>query len=173
MNRCVVIAGLCVICAVTSLLAAPDPREAKPRAGKNERVEKLFAGMNAGQYRDNEFPALTWADIPALLERVDSVAVLQTFPVNSESSQRETTCTEGMIALWLIEGVRQGSKFPSLNALCFKRGVEKGEKWSKASEANHKELARLYRAWWKKVKELDPKKAAAVNPLKGTDLAWY
>jgi hypothetical protein len=76
-----------------------------------------------------------------------------------------------MVALWLIEGIRAGGKFPSLNALCFHVG-ENSTDWTKASEMTRRRLIVIYRIWWEKAK-VDPKSAAKVNPLAGTKLHWY
>ena len=138
---------------------------------KEQKVKKLFDSMRSGKYREIEFPRLDLTDVPALLEYADSTKTLKSFSRNLLSSQFEPECSEGMVALWLIEGVRQGSKYPSLNALCFKGKVE-GTDWTKASEDNHKEVAKAYRAWWAKAKDLTPEKAKAIDPLKDTGLSW-
>lgn len=139
---------------------------------KEQKVQKLFDSMRGGKYAEIEFPRLDLTDVPALLEYADSTKTLKSFPRNPLSSQLETECSEGIVALWLIEGVRHGNKFPSLNALCFKGRVE-GTDWTKASEANHKEVAKAYRAWWEKTKDLPPEKARNIDPLQGTGLNWY
>jgi hypothetical protein len=139
---------------------------------KEQKVKKLFDSMRSGKYAEFEFPRLDLTDVPTLLGFADSTKTLTTFPRNPLSSQLELQCSEGMVALWLIEGVRQGSKYPSLNALCFKGKVE-GTDWTKASEDNHKEVAKAYRAWWEKAKTLMPEKAKAIDPLKDTGLSWH
>lgn len=139
---------------------------------ENQRVKKLFDAMRNGKNPEVEFPRLDLTDVPALLELADSTKMLKSFPRNPLSSQFERQCSEGMVALWLIEGVRKGSKYPSLNALCFKDGVQVND-WTAESEANHKEVAKAYRAWWKKARTLTPEKANEINPLTGTSLHWY
>ena len=147
---------------------------AQPKA-ENLRVKKLFDAMRDGTYAEKvEFPRLDMTDVPALLELADSTKVLKKFPTNPLSSQLELQCSEGMVALWLIEGVRQGSKgikYPSLNALCFKDDVQ-AKNYTEESEANHKEVAKAYRAWWNKAKGLSAEKAKELDPLKGTNLHW-
>ena len=110
--------------------------------------------------------------MPALLDYVDSIGTLTSFPRSPLSSQFEQECSEGMVALWLIEGIRKGGNYPSLNSLCFKVGVE-AKDWTKASEENHKAVARAYRTWWESAKSLAPEKAKAIDPLKDTGLAWH
>jgi len=167
----------CVAFAALAFTAqgAPEPAPG-PEVGRSieerQNVKKLFQSMNAGAYHDCDFPNLVWADIPDLLKIADSTTVLRTFPRNSLSSQRQPECTEGMVALWLVEGIRQGGRYPSLNAPCFKQGV-KEKNWSKASEKNHAELTKVYRAWWERVRHVDREKASKIDPLRGTTLHWY
>lgn len=151
---------------------------AKP-VEKNERVAKLFKSMHDSKYSEASFPKLGWEDVPGLLALADSTKLLTSFPRNPLSSQLEKECTEGMVALWLIDGIRQGGKYPSLNALCFKAGKQPGN-WQKASEENHKDVAKAYRDWWERVRQADknrsPKpgeKARASDPLQGTNLHWH
>lgn len=77
----------------------------------DERVRKLFEAMRAGKCDESVFPALGWEDIPSLLTVAPSTAVLKNFPRNAISSQYEPECSEGMVALWLIEGLRRGGSF--------------------------------------------------------------
>ena len=60
---------------------------------------------------------LAGRDIPALLDCADSTTTLKDFPRNPVSSQFEPECSEGMVALWLIEGFATASRpdFGSLN----------------------------------------------------------
>ena len=67
----------------------------------------------AMRYDVHAFPKLCWTDIPELLTFVESTNALGSFPINEFSSQRVSQCTEGMMALWLTEGIRVGGKFPS------------------------------------------------------------
>lgn len=138
----------------------------------NEKVKALFESMEKGEYRDGDFPRLDQSDIPALLKFADSTVILKTFPRSPASSQYEKSCSEGMVALWLIEGIRKGGKYPSLNSLCFK-GPVRGSNWTKASEDNHVVVAKAYRAWWEKVKNLTAKEASEVDPLKDTGMSWH
>jgi len=153
-------------------MSGPYEKAPVPQPPRESRVKELFQSMREGKYTEEGFPNLVLADVPALLELADSTKTLKTFPRTLESSQFEAECSEGMVALWLIEGIRAGGKFPSLNALCFKEEV-KGENWTKASEDNHKEVAKAYRSWWEKAKALSPEKAMALEPLKDTKLHWY
>jgi hypothetical protein len=166
---------------ITTLLAGtcsavPDrPVKTRPQpSGRvgNPRVDRLFAAMRAGTASVVTFPKLGWEDIPALLRRAGSATRLTSFPGNPISSTAVRECSEGMVALWLIEGLRKGGDFPSLTPLCLQRGSADRD-WQKASEASHPALADQYRAWWQKVKFLPPAKAAAIDPLSGTPFFWH
>jgi hypothetical protein len=135
--------------------AANDPNP-------GDTVSKLFASMHQADYRENGFPALGWSHIPALLERAPSRAKLKAFPVNPASSRMQAECSEGILALWLIEGIRQGGKYPSLNPIC--RGAREEDSQQRAVQA--------YLRWWQKVKD-DPNAAAKRGPFADTELSWY
>ncbi len=144
----------------------------QPAAARNDRVESLFETMRAGKYAEMSFPKLEVSDVPALLQHVDSTKSLKSFPRNSLSSQYEAQCSEGMVALWLIEGVHLGGKFPSNNALCFKRGLEL-KNWTEDSEKNHAALVKVYRDWWDRVRTQKPEPTKDDSPLKDTLYAWH
>ena len=118
------------------------------------------------------FPTIEWSAIPRLLVLGAEKRPITNFPRNPDSSQFEESCSGGMVALWLIEGLRQGGRFPSLNALCFSKSPVEGN-WGEASEANHEAVLAAYRRWWKEQGERPREEAAAVDPLAGTGLHWY
>jgi hypothetical protein len=66
-------------------------------------VQKLFAAMRAGTYRQDGILLselkLSWEDIPALLEIGGSRHVLRHFSHNPFSSQAQLQCPEGIVAL--------------------------------------------------------------------------
>src|SRR5687768_5434020 len=91
-------------------------RELRPQQQReNARVSLLFQQMREGSYAANisdprsGFPELHFEDIPALLQLADSPIVLKTFPRNDVCSYLVHECCEGLVALWLIEGVRAGT----------------------------------------------------------------
>jgi hypothetical protein len=132
----------------------------------------LFAPFREGRCAPVGFPALTWKDVPALLEVAGSTDPLRAAPANPRSSRAPTACSEGVLALWLIEGVRRGGKWPSLNPI-LRGGGAAGEAPQRRAQRVHRVALQAYRAWWKKVSALPPAKAAAVVPLRGTGLSWY
>ncbi len=129
----------------------------------NERVQKLFEAMREAKYEDNQFPELKWKDIPDLLEMGASKRILKNFPHDSNSSLGQSDCPEGVVALWLVEGIRKGGKgYASLNPfLC------------PPEEGNNARALKAYQEWWKQAQSLTAENAAAVDPLKGTKLRWY
>ncbi len=136
-------------------------KKTKPKKPKS-KVEKLFDSMHAQTYREVSFPKLDWTDIPELLKRTKSVHDLVTYPCNPLSSQAQRGCKEGVVAAWLIEGIRAGGRYPSLNPVC--------DDGSKPIDVD--QLSQFYRDWWKKVKDLKPEKAKRANPLANTDWIW-
>ena len=138
----------------------------------DERVSKLFGSMRSGKLNSVDFPDVGWQDIPALLKVAESTKMVTCFPRNPLSSQLEQKCSEGMIALWLIEGVRRGGKrFPALNALIGPLG--NGSNWEEVSENHHPKALAAYRTWWMHAQHLKKEQAAKIDPLKGTGLVWY
>ena len=155
--------------AFTPLLlgACADPKV------QNERVERLFASMRDGTYKGEiTFPDLKWEDIPALLERGNSTVRLKSFPSNWISSYAQDGADEGAVALWLIDGVRHGGKWPSLNPLCL-GGEKPDQKMEETTRRNLPAAHTAYREWWQKVEKLKPEDAAKIRPLDGTPLYWY
>lgn len=63
------------------------------------------------------FPPFKFKDIPMLLKIGKSKKTQSPCPSNLLSSRHHANCSEGIAALWLIEGIRQGGKYPSLNAI--------------------------------------------------------
>lgn len=159
---------------LTALMQAGCSEPTQHRQGKDEgRVARLFESMRDNTYRATyrmSNPHLAWEHIPALLELSGSQRVLTQFPINPISSQAEETCREGMIALWLIEGIRRGGHL-SMAPLCLRPGENRD--WTAASEANHPAVLAAYRGWWERVRTLPQADAVKVNPLEGTGMAWH
>jgi len=150
----------------------PGARDTELRFVPDRRphVDKLFRSMRENKYDRNDFPPLTWQDIPSLMELADSDRELTSFPCNPLSSSIQFGgCREGVVALWLVDGIRQGKKFPSLNCYCHKGDTDT----RKDGGQIHKELAQAYRAWWKKAEQEGPFRGSQLDPLEGTDLRWH
>lgn len=151
---------------------APAPKDPKKEERVNERVRNFFATMRDGTFRDANMPRLGWEDAPSLLEMGGSTTKLQTFPTNPISSFAIRDVPEGMMALWLVEGIRTGKRFPSLNPMALPTGGAKGD-LEKASAVSRPHVLKAYRDWWDKAAGLPREKAAEINPLKDAGLRWY
>jgi hypothetical protein len=146
----------------------------------NDRVKWLFDLMRNGTYGEVssqpelDTAKLTWENIPALIKMTDNARMLHAFPESPISSASYSRCSEGMVALWLIEGIRTGRKFPSLAPVCFKAGDNDGSLGSSSKSESHRpEIANLYRQWWDKAKCLPHEDASKLDPLKGSGFSWY
>jgi hypothetical protein len=120
--------------------------------------------MRAHKLSSIEFPTLGWQDIPALLRLGHSKRILTCFPINPLSSEMVSQCTEGIVALWLLEGIRKGgNRFPSLNALV--GPFENGDDYEAASESHHMKALKSYQNWWNRVKSLPRAQAETIEPV--------
>ena len=134
-------------------------------------------------------PKFTWVDIPILLELAESDRIMtERIPSLPISSYRQKECREGMVALWLIEGLRekqaalmrqsQTGEEPSSrtyyqlpgNPICVKEGM-KFQNCENSYEI-HQKVLQAYRRWWQRVKFLPPMEAAVFYPLDLLDLRW-
>lgn len=146
---------------------------AKPRTQVNPKVRALFDSMRAGTYDHKWFPGLQWDDIPALLEMAQSTRELTDFPNNPFSSQAQAVCLEGMVALWLIEGLQEEGNLPSLNPILLDREADthlsKGIKLER-QKSRLPRARRAYEAWWKKT---PGGRTEGLHALDGSNLYWY
>lgn len=166
------ILSLCIFGTSAPAMTAGQSGSVLRPAANHDRVESLFGEMRRGKLLSVDFPHLEWGDIEGLLKIGPSKKLLRRFPVNPLSSQLQTECTEGMVALWLIEGIRKGGKgFPSLNALVCP--LDKGPSYEVASESHHAKTYEAYRSWWSKAKSMPKADASRIDPLAGSDLVWY
>lgn len=156
----VALATILSFCISEQINAAPAP---KAKAVENKKVSELFASMRAGTYRDQGFPKLELVDVPALLELAESTESLQSIPSNPLSSLAQLECSEGVVALWFIEGIRKGGKYPSLNPKLI----------SPDPNTSHKTAIAAYRDWWRKAKNAPAEASKLPHPLNGTSLSWY
>jgi hypothetical protein len=114
MRPCIAVALTIVLCSAFAVPALAAPA-VKPKGPVSEKVDKLFAGMRDGTFRGSGtrgfgFPDVGWEDVPALLARADEEEPLKTFPTNPLSSVARKSCREGVLALWLVEGIRKGGR---------------------------------------------------------------
>ncbi len=170
-------AGVFILCSLLSCSCeeTSTPSEAaKPVVG-NKKVVRILGSMIDGSWKERSLPQLGWQDVDALLARADSKTDLKSFPANPLSSQAQFSCTEGIMALWLVESIRNNTKsgYPSLNPLCLEAQKKEGMSWEEMSKTNLSKAAQAYRTWWQKVKDQDEKKREELDPLKAAHLYWY
>lgn len=175
MRPLLVVGALVTVGSVFGQTPDPGPRVDRSLGSAEANkvvVDNLFRAMEEGTYQELAFPkVLNWGTVPELLRHAKSKKSLKSWPVNPLSSQITPSCTEGMAALWLIEGVRAGGKFGSLNPICYLENP-KGN-WAKASEGYHAKVLAAYESWWAKVKSNPSQLGPKLHPLKGTKLFWH
>lgn len=168
------VAILLLACVAGQLAAVPKPDpvvDPKKDERVNERVKKLFAAMRDGTFRDAQLPKLGWEDVPSLIEMGGSATILKCFPTNPISSLAIPEVAEGVLALWFVEGIRVGKRFPSSNPLLLPSDDEGRDR--NTSAANHAKALKSYREWWDKAAALPRDKAAAIEPVKSIGLRWF
>jgi hypothetical protein len=149
-------------------------------ARREQYWKKIFDEMKDGSYErrfsekdweNGGFPETSWEDIPILLRHAHSEVPLRSFPFPrntfDDTEPGPWGCSEGIMALYLIEGVRRGGLWPP-RPWCLKEGMK-----PKDSLTNRKEAMALYSKWWEAVRTMDRQKAGKVDPLKGSALRWY
>lgn len=154
----------------------------KPNVDEPQKVTKKAesqANETSISSRLLDISILKFKDIPMLLKMAKSKKMQSPCPSNSLSSRHHATCSEGILAMWFIEGVRQGGRYPSLNAILLSTddlSVDplKNEKidFQKKSQSHHDEGLRIYTEWWEEVKS-DEKLMNTIDPLKGSKLVWH
>ena len=173
MNRLHTTPLLFVLCATPACSTHPADRPAESTESFTEAPDRLDA-MLSGAWSGREFPKVNWSSVDELLERAESTEPLKRFPTNPLSSQTQPTCTEGVMALWMIESVRLDPPlgFASLNPLLL-GGPDQSGPWQEISDRNTPAAVAAYRAWWARVSELSPEARRADDPLAGTGIAWF
>ncbi len=170
------VAQVLILCSllICSCEERSTPSEATKPVASNEKVLRILGSMVDGSWEGRSLPQLDWQDVDALLARADSTTDLKSFPANPLSSQAQFSCPEGIMALWLVESMRNKAKsgYPSLNPLCL-GAQNKDMSWEEMSKANLAKAAQAYRSWWQKVKDQDEEKRKEVDPLEAAHLHWY
>ena len=161
-------------------------REKGPVSSKKQEIGSDL------RFRVEGYPIYTWQDIPILLELAESNNdMTECIPTRMISSYIQGECREGMVALWLIEGLRlrrrqkelttgttpgDASKWKGnpydlpLNPMCRKKGWKRSD--CENSAEIHQEVLKAYQSWWLSTKDLSPGKASAINPLGNTTTRW-
>lgn len=70
--------------------------------------------------------------------------------------------SEGAVALYLIEGIRNGWREPARNPSLHHPVPGRAQQLA----------AQAYRRWWQTARDLPRDRAAAIDPLRGTRVSW-
>lgn len=143
-------------------------------AADSDRVSLWFATDQNPSSTRLTFPEVSWDDVDALLARAEDETRLTRFPLSPFSSQSQSECSVGVLALWFIEGIRRNERggYPSNNPLLL--GPHRDARgWLADSEQNRGAALAAYREWWEKVEGLSVPERAALDPLAGTGISWH
>ena len=136
-------------------------------------------------------PSFVWSDVPILLELAESEKVIKNPPSNPVSSYIARECREGMVALWVIEGLRRGQCrliermqtggvpivapgapfLRPLNPICWKEGVPLKD--CETSAEIHQQVLKAYKRWWQMAGSPPSREKALFDPLDLMDIQWY
>ena len=159
--------------------AAPDPSRDlivliyfdRAPVVQSERVEALFRSMAEGAWRHRWFPPLEWSDIPALLAHSSDRQTYTSFPRSPLGDVRPPAILAGAVALWLIEGLREESHWPSLAPVLLEVGGELDVRL--ATQAALLQRAEVAYLNWYQALDAGAKDADVATPLAAIGLRWY
>lgn len=123
------------------------------------------------EYGSLELPNFYSDHIAELLEHVTDMSLISDYPLPPFSSVKVSDLKLGICLLWTIEGIRIGTKYPSMTPRLLV-STEAGDR--ECTEAEALEVAQLYKLWWKgeyPFNRLHDK--YTVNPLEETNYYWY
>lgn len=132
-------------------------------------IKQVKAGTfgQTTEYPDFELPDFERRHIPALLQYIDDMTSVNTYPVSPVSSKFGTRwIAEGV--LWTIDGIRLGRKYP-----CTEGVLSWQDDDTPTTMADIKIVAELYKAWWEG--KLSPNKERNIfldDPLANTNYYW-
>ena len=146
-------------------------------------VSQLKAGTYSSYKKDETgqnlwllMPKFTATHIPALLEYAKDTASISQFPINPASSRRPYPAgrnyfilSEGL--LWIVEGIRINSTYPSLDPYLIKGSPFTTEIKKGLTKEEILGVRELYYNWW--YGSAIPEWWLRTSPLKGTTYNWY
>lgn len=142
-----------------------------PRVEPNPRVDGLFAAMRERSYGYRWFPPLEWSDIPSLMHAALRDDAVRSFPTSPLSDIRPPEVITGVVALWLVEGLREEGHIPSFVPVL----VESGRPLD-ASPTKQRELLKsartAYEVWYQSL-ETGQGQEFDGCPLELVGLEWY
>lgn len=155
------------------------------KQSKTKNVEQFIEDLINNRYQADYPPALSWEDIPALMEIADNTKAIDRFPRNILSRVYVGKCQVGIVAMWLIDSIRKNEgrkprKAWYISPAPLLEDEEDREKTSSRSgqfipNNTDKKLADAYNgfvSWWETAEQLGAGKAKRINPLDNTGLNW-
>ncbi|NDW13497.1 DUF4943 domain-containing protein [Bacteroides sp. 214] len=124
-------------------------------------------------YGDITLPNFYSDHIPELLEHVDDMSSIPSYPV-SPISLSVGNRKLGICLLWTIEGIRQGVKYPSLSPTLMVYTTPDKQDVREVTNEEAIAVATLYKKWWKGEYPYNIRHDKfTIDPLEGTDYAWF
>lgn len=153
---------------------------------QNPNVFKFVSQIKEGTYTSYEkgedgenlwliMPEFTEEHIPALLELSKDTTHIQFYPINPISSRTPFPNGRdyyilGECLLWTIEGIRNGTKFGSLDPYLVDTSRTESER-NKGLNGEEILIVRgIYEDWWNTYKNADWE---SKNPLEETSYSWF
>lgn len=151
---------------------------------ENPDVEKFVQQIKDGSY-DNYLigengeklwllmPNFKEEHIPMLIKYSTDTTHINSFPTNPVSSRKAYPKGYGILGeclLWTVEGIRNGTKYGSLDPYLIDNSKEEMERYTGVNGSEVLKVQELYENWWN---EHQSSNWRDVNPLEKTTYAWY
>lgn len=163
------------------LITGPDP-DRLAKVQQAVPVGELLGKLRSGNWDYTMLPAIGWDDIPALLQAASDTAWVKRYPHHPRSNYRPREARVGLVALWLIEAIRQHelkgpedlqllvapSRAPFL-------GTSQGNPTGFNSVEQLQQAHAAYQQWYDAVQAADSsarERAIRSIPLQGQGLSW-
>lgn len=151
---------------------------------ENPDVEKFVQQIKDGSY-DNyhigenreklwlQMPNFTEEHIPLLIKFSTDTTHIHSFPINPVSSRSPYPIGYGILGeclLWTVEGIRNGTKYGSLDPILIDNSKEEVEQYGGINGIEVLKVQELYENWWN---EYQSSNWRDVNPLEKTKYKWF
>jgi hypothetical protein len=157
-------------------ITAPDPdRFLKMHA--DIPVKEVVAAIAGDHWTWAFLPHLTWEDIPSLLTIAGDTSYLAPYPHHPRSTYQPDSVRAGLVALWLIEAIRQTNEnedrpgalmHPSRAPVL---GTNRGNPSGYNSLSQMARAHQAYQAWYETYREA-PARGRRSYPLRGLGMSW-
>ena len=147
----------------------------------NPDVENYIELLKANQYDALKLPEFSSNDIPALLQHINDLSVVNKFPCNPISSYAEPNPNYrlSVLVLWTIEYIRVAATdnklvfgFPSQNP--FVQTKSEPIEWiTNHNDEIYETIRQAYFNWWNENKHTEFSSFCDINPLLETKYRWH